>query len=239
MHAAPTPPPQAARLPKIGNAWGPAYEAIAAAKPDLVLAWGTFAYPPVIKRLRRQLGLKVRIVKVSRPADVSRALRQIGGWLGTPRAAARAAARFDKKLKALRDRYQGASPVRVFFQIGTNPAYTVNKNSPITRAIELCGGVNVFASLPRIAEPVSTEAVLGTSPQAVLYTTDHTSRAQIERYWKPLSVVPAAANGHIFGIQTKRITASPQMLAGIRHVCRVLDNVRADGKQPSSEGNSG
>ena len=47
-----------------------------------------------------------------------------------------------------------ADPIRVVYQIETAPAYTVSGKSPISEAMAVCGGVNVFASLPTLAATV-------------------------------------------------------------------------------------
>lgn len=217
-------PPQAAQLPEIGNAWGFDYEAILAARPDLVLAWSGGTPMATVARLRK-LGLKVKVVSVHKLDQIATALESIGAWLGTETAADRAAATYQQQLATLRARYASAVPVRVFLQLGTAPAYTVNADSPISAALAVCGGVNVFSDLPRIAGPVSAEAVLAKRPQIVLYG-QSSSATDIKRYWSRMPAVPAQANGDIFGVDIARLTGTPKVLEGIRHVCQLLDRVR-------------
>ncbi|MDN5873336.1 MAG: ABC transporter substrate-binding protein, partial [Sinobacteraceae bacterium] len=178
-----------------------------------------------IDKLRR-LGLTVRVVTTHRLPDIATALEHIGRWLGTEKTAARTATLFRERLAALQKSHVHASPVRVFFQIGTRPAYTINGKSPISAALAVCGGVNVFAALPRIAEPVSAEAILAAQPQVVLYG-QSVSRAEINAFWSRLSRVPARANGYIFAVNIDKLTGTPQIIAGIRHVCGLLDRVRS------------
>ncbi|HEU0198597.1 MAG TPA: helical backbone metal receptor, partial [Nevskiaceae bacterium] len=151
-------PPQAAKLPRIGGFSGINDEAILAARPTLVLALDQFTPRAWVTRLKR-LGLTVRVLHVHTLDNVATALRQIGGWLGTRAAAEAAAADYLKQLDALRQRYTHTRPVRVFFQLGVAPAYTINHESAVSAALAVCGGVNIFGKLPRIAEPVSAEAV--------------------------------------------------------------------------------
>ncbi|HEU0278023.1 MAG TPA: helical backbone metal receptor [Rhodanobacteraceae bacterium] len=217
-------PPQAAKLPRIGGFSGINDEAILAAHPSLVLALDQFTPLAWVTRLQR-LGLTVRVLHVHSLDDVATALRQIGDWLGTRAAAEGAAADYLKQLDALRQRYAHTRPVRVFFQLGVAPAYTVNRESAVSAAIAVCGGVNVFGKLPRIAEPVSAEAVLARQPQAVFYSAD-SNRAEIMAYWKRLSDVPAVTHHAIFPVAVEKLTGTPQVLDGIRTICRDLDALR-------------
>lgn len=219
-------PPQAAKLPQIGGAWGLNYEAVLSLRPDLVLAWHSGTPTQRIRKLRR-LGLEVRVITTHSLGDVATALQAIGGWLGTQDVANRAAAHYRQQLAQLRTRYAHAAPVRVFFQIGTQPAYTINRKSPISAALAVCGGVNVFADLPRIAEPVSREAVLAANPQVVLFGQD-ASQGEIDVYWSQLRHVAAKAHQHIFAVDVDHLTGTPEVIDGIRQVCKLLDTVRAD-----------
>jgi iron complex transport system substrate-binding protein len=56
----------------------------------------------------------------------------------------------------------------VFYQVNEEPLYTVNGRAPLGQLIELCGGVNPFATLVALAPVVSEEAVLAADPQLIL-----------------------------------------------------------------------
>src|SRR5581483_11733083 len=110
-----------------------------------------------VERLRA-LKLRVEWVKVQKLASVADVLEQIGAWLGTADQARAASTAYRARLERLRERWRSATPIRALYQIETAPAYVLNRDSPISEAIALCGGVNPFADLPRLAEPVSAEA---------------------------------------------------------------------------------
>ena len=219
-------PPKAADIPRIGNAYAVDLEAVVADRPDLVLAWEGGTPPKTIARLR-QLGLRVVVPHIRRLSGIATALRRIGQLLGTKTTADRAAARFMRRLGAIRRRYEGMQPLRVFYQIGVNPAYTVNRKSSVSAVLKICGGRNVFANMSAISGPVSAEAVLARAPQVVLYG-NRESRASIKAYWKQLSADPAARFHTIYSVDSDLVSrASPRVLKGIHQVCRRLMDARA------------
>lgn len=219
-------PPRTARIPRIGNAYSVDLEAVMAARPDLVLAWQGGTSPRTIAHLR-QLGLRVITPRIHGLTGIALALRRIGKLLGTRTIANRAASHFMHRLYALRQRYAHMRPLRVFYQIGTNPAYTVNRKSSVSAVLTTCGGRNVFAGMSTISGPVSAEAVLARAPQVVLYG-DHESRAAIRAYWARLPATPAARFHAIYPVDSDLVArASPRVLEGIRQVCSRLAAARS------------
>lgn len=68
----------------------------------------------------------------------------------------------------LHRKYAGREPVRVFYEISTEPLYTIGGTRIISRVIELCGGRNIFAELTAPAAAVSTESVLARATPRIL-----------------------------------------------------------------------
>lgn len=217
-------PASVRRLPVIGDANLVNAEALLALRPSLVLAWQGGTPPLTIDRLRA-IGLRVEPVGIERLGDVAEALEQIGAWLGTAASAHRAAEDYRQRLASLARRYEQARRLRVFYQIETTPPYTVNGRSPISQAIQLCGGDNVFAALPTLAAPVSDEAVLAAAPEAVIHS-QH-DRAAILAYWARFPSAPAQAQRQIYGIDGDLLArAGPRLVDGAEQLCAVLDRAR-------------
>lgn len=211
-------------LPRVGDGFSIHYESLLAQHPDLVLAWAGGTPPNVVARLR-SLGLRVETVRVEHLDDIAGALQQLGVWLGHENAAQAAAAQMQMRLKALRQRWRAATPLRVVFQIGTAPAYVIGAASPIDEALRLCGGVNVFSDLAPAASPVGAEALLAAHPQAVVYGQGDDAAATLRDYWRRL---PGAGTPALLGIPADLITRpTPRMLDGIQTLCEALDGTRA------------
>lgn len=218
-------PPPVTRLPQIGDAFALNLEAILALRPDLILAWQGGTPPERVARLR-QLGLRVEWLQADRLDAVATALEQTGAWLGTAADAKRAADAYRRRLAALRAQHQNHTPIRVVYQIETAPAYTVNHESVISEAMALCGGVNVFADLPRIADAVSAEAMLAAAPDAVIYGGEENETA-IRAYWQRLSSAPAARRNALYAVNADLLgRATPRLLDGVVAVCQALDRAR-------------
>ena len=219
-------PPQVTALPQISDATAVNLEAVLGLKPDLILAWDSGTSPETIARLRG-LGLRVEPLRVRGLEDVAAALEQTGALLGMAAAAHAAAQAYTARLAQLRARWRVAQPIRAVYQIETAPAYSINRDSPISAAVALCGGVNVFADLPRVATPVSAEAMLAAAPEVVIFGGEENAQAMRD-YWARLASAPAVRYGNLYPVDANLLgRAAPRLLDGVEQVCAVLDRARA------------
>ena len=219
-------PERVKALPQVGDAYAVNVEQVVGLRPTLVLAWDGGTPRETIERLR---GLKLRVetVAIRSVDEVAAGLRQVGAWLGKSAEAARAAHAYTERLTALRAAHVADPVVRVFYQIETNPAYSVNRDSPISQAIMLCGGRNVFADLPMLAGPVGREAVVARDPQVVVYARQDDAGA-IRKYWQRGPGVSATRAGALFAIDGNLLDrATPRMLDGVEQLCGALSAGRA------------
>ena len=138
-------------------------EAVAALKPDLVLAWQSGNNLTQVEKLRA-LGLTVYVSQPNKMENVADQLIRMGQLAGTEAAANAAAEQFNKRLAGLRKANAGKAKIRVFYQIWKSPLMTVGGPQIISDAITLCGGENVFGHLSQMAPTVSVEAVLAADP---------------------------------------------------------------------------
>ena len=217
-------PASVKKLPVVGDAVQVNTEALLALRPTRVLAWDGGTPPALISRLQR-LGLKVETININTLNGVAVALEQLGNELGHATQGASAAANYRERIATLASRYHDAATLRVFYQIETTPAYTVNGDSPISQVIELCGGINIFAKLPTLAAPVSDEAVLAAKPDVVLHS-DHDAAAMLA-YWARYADVPPVKQGHIYGVDADLLARSgPRLADGAELVCATLNLAR-------------
>jgi ABC-type Fe3+-hydroxamate transport system substrate-binding protein len=218
-------PPQVRQLPQVSDAATVNLEAVVGLKPDLVLAWDGGTPPETVSRLRG-LGLRVEPLRVRGLEDVAGALERTGTLLHLETQAHSAAQDYRTRLERLRTRWHGAAQIRTVYQIETAPAYSVNRDSPISDAIALCGGTNVFAGLPTLAAPVGAEAMLAAQPEAVIFGGEENAQA-IRDYWKRLAGAPAARYDNLYPVDAGLLgRASPRLLDGVEQVCAALDTAR-------------
>lgn len=222
-------PPQAARLPQIGSALSINLEAVLALAPTRVLAWDGGTPAAAVARLRG-LGLKVEPITIRDLDAIGPTLERLGTELGHATDGAAAAKAYRQRLASLRAQYRGRPRLRVFYQIESGPVYTVNRDSPISAALDLCGADNVFAGLPTLSAVVGREAVLAADPDAVVYTDDEDRRG-LAAYWARLGPVRAASPARQVSVDANALTRqSPRVLDGIAQLCAGLDRVRRDAR---------
>ncbi len=216
-------PPAVKTLPVIGDVAQVNLEAVMALRPTRVIAWQGGTPAAQLAKLHA-VKLPLTVLRTERLDDVATALIQLGQALGTPQRANAAASTYRTQLAAQRQRYAGAKPLRVLYQIETAPVYSINHQSPISEAITLCGGINVFADLPTLAAPVSDEAVLSAQPAVVIHSPEDT--AAVQAYWarfaKAARVQPALVP--IDGDLLAR--SGPRLVQGVQALCAALATVR-------------
>jgi iron complex transport system substrate-binding protein len=214
------------RLPRVGDAFRVDYEAIVALRPDLVLGWPSGNSAAALDRLRG-LGLRVEALEPGTLDDVGRQIAAIGRLAGTEPTAAVAAAGWAAGLGALRERYRGAPPLRVFYQVSAQPLVTVTGTHFIGQAIALCGGRNVFADLPGLAPVVGREAVVAARPDVIVISALADGAAGDEAGWRRFDGVPAVARGNLPVVDPALMSVpGPRLLDGIAALCAALDAAR-------------
>src|SRR5438874_1265681 len=112
-------PPEAKRVPRVGDATGVDLERIVALKPDLVVVWPYLA-PAAVQRLR-EVGVPVFVSDPQTPEAIAADLERLGALVGVPATASAVAASFRSRLKALERRERGVAIVSVFYEIWPRP----------------------------------------------------------------------------------------------------------------------
>lgn len=213
-------------LPKVGDAFAVNVEQVVALQPDLVLAWDGGTPRETQERLRG-LGLEVRPIAIRRLEEIAAALGRIGALLGTREPAYRAAREFTARLERLRAAHVDDTRLRVMYQIEASPAYSINRDSPISQAMAVCGGVNVFADLPTLAAVVSREAVVARDPQVIIYSR-HDDGAAVHALWRRSPPFAATRAGTLYEVDGDLLDrATPRLLDGVEQLCAALTDARA------------
>jgi iron complex transport system substrate-binding protein len=218
-------PAQARLLPKIGDSFRVDYEEIALSDPDLILTWESGTPREVSERLQT-LGYRVVELEPDSIEDIVAELERVGELAGTAEIAAERASIMRMEIAALRARYAGGEALTVFFQVSAEPLFTVAGAHVINEILELCGGRNIFAGLPGIAPPVSTESVLAAAPDVILATVQDDDETWMQS-WTVWHQLPAVAAGNLYSVDRDLITRSgPRIIEGMRQVCEALARAR-------------
>lgn len=213
-------------LRQVGDAHAVSIEAVLALKPDLILSWEGGTPAQIVSRLER-LDLRVESIRVRSLEDVGLALLRIGALLGTEDAACQAEGAYSADINTLRQRYANASPIDVMYQLEPEPVFTVNRDSPISQAMAVCGARNVFANYTHLAGPVGREAVLAADPGAIVFGRQDDVPG-IRRGWLRFPQMRAVRANNLIPVNADQLArATPRMAQGTAALCEALDAARA------------
>jgi iron complex transport system substrate-binding protein len=214
-------------VPKVGGYSRLDLEAVAALKPDLIVAWHSGNSPANIDKLRA-FGFPIYVSQPDRLEDVASEIERLGRLAGSPEAADAAARRFGARLDALRERYAARPAVRTFYQIWKQPLSTVGGRQIISSVIRLCGGENVFGGLEAIAPVVNVEAILAANPEAIIASGMDEARPEWLDDWKRWPGMTAVARNNLFFVPPELIQRhTPRLLDGAEQLCRHLETARS------------
>ncbi|PXX92486.1 cobalamin-binding protein [Marinobacter vulgaris] len=220
-------PPEAGELPQVGNSNRLDLEAIVALEPDLVVAWVDGNSASQLAKIEA-LGIPVFWLKPRTFEHIASAVERLALLSGDETAGAGRAAAFLAGIAQLRERYQKAPPVRVFYQVWHEPLMTINDEELIGRAIRLCGGDNVFGHLPRLVPRISTEAVLEANPDAILSGGEDSDDRRWLDQWRRYPELTAVSRDNLYLIPPSLIQRPTlRMLEGSEQLCQTLERARA------------
>lgn len=219
-------PPAAKRIPPLGDAGKVDVERVLALKPDLVIAWQSGNHGGDLAQLER-LGVKLFVTEPRHLQDIPRLLRAIGLLAGTDAVAARSATDFERRMAELKKKFAARRPVSVFYQIWDAPLMTVNGEHLINGVIELCGGRNIFASLPVLTPAVSIESVVALNPEVIVASGGLYQNEQVWKNWRRFAAMRAVRKERLYFIHPDLIQRqTPRILEGAQHLCEALDRAR-------------
>jgi iron complex transport system substrate-binding protein len=218
-------PPEARALPRVGDAAALDIEGIVAMKPDLVVTW-PYTVPAQVAKLR-SFGIAVYTTDARSAREISDDVERLAMLAGTAAAAAPTLTAMRARIAAIERDRAGVRVVRVFYQLGDKPMYTVGSPQLITQALQACGGVNVFGTVGVAAPLVSVEAVLATRPEAILAGTEHARRPAWLDDWQAWPALPAVRAGNLYAVDAMLLhRPGPRFLDGMEQVCATLDRAR-------------
>ena len=224
-------PEAAKKLARVGGYSRFDLEAVAALKPDLVVAWQSGNAAAHLEKLRA-LGFPLYISQPNRIEDVASEIERLGVLAGTSVAANAVAGQFRERLAGLQKRYAGRPAVRTFYQIWKQPLMTIGGKQIISDVVRLCGGENVFTALSTMAPTVTVEAVIAANPEAIIASgmggVEANSRPEWLDDWKRWTSITAVARDNLFFVQPELIQRhTPRLLDGAERLCQHLETTRS------------
>ena len=118
-------------------------------------------------------------------------------------------------------------PVYTFYQVWNSPLRTINGGHIISDAIELCGGVNIYAGEPAIAPIINIESILTRNPEVILASGMSDSRPEWLDEWKKWPSLSAVKSDNLYFVDPDHIQRhTARILNGIHTICGQLQNAR-------------
>lgn len=160
-------PPEARRVPSVGEGIRPSEERVVEARPEVVVLFAGQTNAATVRRFR-DLGLRVLGIVHNDFADLVRNVERLGRLTGRDSQA-------DSLLRRVRCQMATVTSITdtlprrsVYYDLWWRPARTVGKASHIDSLISLAGGRNVFSDLRAPSSQVNLETILDRNPEVIL-----------------------------------------------------------------------
>ena len=211
-------PEEAKNKPRLGGLLNPNYEAIVAAKPDLVIIFDDM---PGAENKFAALRIETLMVKHDSLAEILDSIQIIGRHCGKTEQAKLIANEIWDKINKIQNQIQSQNRPKVLICLGhdysQNPAtqpqniYIAGNDGFYSEMITLAGGQNAYDG--KIPFPtVSSESVISMNPQIIIdiapVTQKQSDSQTTIKQWKNFSQTNAAKNDRIY-VFTEDYTAIP------------------------------
>jgi len=201
---------------------------LVAMQPDIIFAWESGGVNKSLKRLEN-LGFTIFRNEAPSLLQIANTVQKIAVLVGKADTGQRLANQYRARLTQLaqfsaKNESVKEDSIRVFFQISDQDLYTVSGQHLIGQAINLCGGVNLFDSVPISVPLANLESVLRGQPDIIFITRLPESPVSTwEGRWSKL----IGNNLRVYPIDPNLISRpSTRMLDGVELMCDVIRNVR-------------
>jgi len=176
-------------------------EKILMLKPDLVLAM-LLTKPQDIETMRR-LGIKVEVIPTPKNFnEICNQTIQIAKLTGNENAANEIVRKTKNEVDSLKLKCRKQpEKLKIFFQLGANPIFTVLENTFINDFILLCNGENIANGLTKGS--LTRESVLMKNPDIIIVATMGGFGVEEKKIWESYKGLNAAKNHKIFLIDSE------------------------------------
>ncbi|MEO8536531.1 MAG: ABC transporter substrate-binding protein [Betaproteobacteria bacterium] len=202
-------------------------ETIVGLAPDLVVTW-PWTSPVQVAWLRRR-GIAVFEADAATVAGIADDVERIGALAGTSEVANAAASALRGRIARIARAHAGVAPLRVFYQVADAPIYTLGGRHIVSRAIEACGGVNVFGALSLPAPQVGVEGVIAANPQVIIAGTEGAKFPPWLAAWRRWPAIDAVRRHALYAVDANWLhRPGPRFVDGVAQLCDVIAQARGE-----------
>jgi len=206
--------PDSARLiPNLGDALRPNVEAVIAARPDLVILYGSADNRPAAERFKAA-GIRVVAFKIDRVATFDRVTRILGRLVGDTAAGNIVADSVQRTLHRVATATASLPHPTVVWPFAYRPAMVVGGGSFMTELLDVAGAHNIYGDMREPSPVVTLEDVVRRNPTYVIRSVDNTQLVtqptKIDPAW---SAIDAVRQGRVL-IAPAELVARPSVRMG-------------------------
>jgi iron complex transport system substrate-binding protein len=207
-------PSEVASITKVGGFAGPNIEAVAGAKPDLILATSG-VQADVVKRLE-EFGATVVVLNPKTLSEVYAGIERVGKVTGATAEATELVTDMKADVESVRRQVSGLATATAMIEIGQNPLYVAGKGTLMDELITLAGGTNVVTQPKYVS--YSAEQVIKADP-AVYFATEGSGES-------PAAIQKRPGYSALSAVKNKRVVIVEDSLVS-RHGPRIVEGLKA------------
>ena len=212
-------PPQVKDVAKIGDFTTPNLEAIAAAKPDVILLTGG-VQADVLSKLEG-LGAKVVVIDPQDLDGVYSAIGAVAKITGTTAKGEEVVAGMKSDLDGITAKLAGVAPTRAFIEIGWSPLFTAGPGTLLNDLVVKAGGENVVTEKGYVG--YSVEQLVKDQPDVYLGTLSSIGTAATLAKRPGYSAISAIKAGRVFSLTDDLVSRpGPRVVDGVLEIAKAL-----------------
>jgi iron complex transport system substrate-binding protein len=229
-------PPEAAKLPKVGDFIAPNLEAIVGLRPTLVIGVATASDQRQVRALNA-LGIPVFMVNDDSVGQVEANIVTIGARVGRSAEATRLLTSIRTRIKAVTARLGGTQRTSVLMVVGHDPLVVVGKGTYLDELLTLAHGENIGEATGQTWPRLSLEYLIAVGPQIILDGQMGSERSVPSSFWARYPAIPAVRDKRVRGYPIDlmlhpgpRIARALEIIARLIHPEAFRDSPEASAK---------
>jgi iron complex transport system substrate-binding protein len=191
-------PPEAAKLPKVGDFIAPNLEAIVGLRPTLVIGVDTASDQRQVRALNA-LGIPVFMVNDDSVGQVEANIVTIGARVGRSAEAARLLTSIRTRIESITARLSGTDRTSVLMVVGHDPLVVVGKGTYLDELLTLAHGENIGEASGQTWPRLSLEYLIAVGPQIILDGQMGSERSVPSSFWGRYPAIPAVREDRVRG----------------------------------------
>ena len=220
-------PSQVASITKVGDFAGPNVEAVAAAKPDLIIATSGVQSDVVAKL--EALGATVVVLDPQSLEGVYRDIESIGKLTGSSAKAAQVVGGMKAEVTTVQKSVADSPTVTTFLEIAQNPLFTAGTGTLSSELITLAGGKNVVTQPGYVS--YSVEQLIKADPQVYLATKGSMSDPKAVDTRPGYRQLTAVKDGRVVILDDNLVSrGGPRIVEGLKQIAAGLHPGAVEGQ---------